>query len=76
MSIFETNLEPNPANYVPLSPVSFLKRAASICPDKTAVIHGARRYSYLEFWQRRRYLPAEYKPVTALPSWAPTRRRC
>jgi len=52
MSIFETNLEPNPANYVPLSPVSFLKRAASICPDKTAIIHGARRYSYLEFWQR------------------------
>jgi fatty-acyl-CoA synthase len=52
MSIFETGLERNPANYVPLSPVSFLQRAATICPDKTAIIHGERQYSYREFWQR------------------------
>ena len=42
MSIFERNLERTPANYVPLSPVSFLTRAARIYPDRIAVIHAGR----------------------------------
>ena len=52
MSIFEHQLDQNPANFTPLSPVSFLRRAAQIVPEKTAIIHGQRRFTYLDFWQR------------------------
>ena len=41
---FETNLDRHPSNYIPLSPVSFLTRAASAFAGKVAVIDGARRY--------------------------------
>ena len=52
MSIFATNLEKRPANYVPLSPVSFLKRTAHIYGSRIAVIHGERRYTYTQFLER------------------------
>jgi fatty-acyl-CoA synthase len=35
-----------------LSPVSFLRRSAFVYPDKVAVVHGERRYSYREFHER------------------------
>jgi len=35
-----------------LSPLSFLRRSASVFPDKTAVVHGSRRYSYKIFENR------------------------
>jgi len=44
------------ANYTPLSPLSFLARAAAIYPDKTAIIHGTQRTSYAEFYARSRRL--------------------
>ena len=47
--IFDHDLGRNAANFVPLSPLSFLKRAADIYPDKIAVSHGDRRYTYREF---------------------------
>jgi len=56
MTIFDQNLDPNPANYVPLSPVSFLRRAAHIYPNRVAVIHGDRRYTYAQFAERARRL--------------------
>ncbi|MFZ2173424.1 MAG: AMP-binding protein [Rhodococcus sp. (in: high G+C Gram-positive bacteria)] len=37
------------ANNTPLSPLRFLERSASVFPDRTAVIHGDRRYTYQEF---------------------------
>ena len=48
VSIYETGLERNPANYTPLSPLSFLKRAAQVFPDREAVVHGALSYSWAE----------------------------
>jgi len=42
----------NAANFAALTPLSFLARSAAVYPDKTAVIHSARRYSYREFYQR------------------------
>lgn len=39
-------MKPNHANYVPLSPVSFLRRAAHIYRHKDAVVYGERHYSY------------------------------
>ena len=55
-SIFERNLDRGPANYVPLTPLSFLPRAAHIWPDKTAVIHGHARHGYRELYARARRL--------------------
>jgi fatty-acyl-CoA synthase len=50
------HLRRSAANYAPLSPLSFLARAAAIYPDKTAIIHGSRRISYAEFYERCRRL--------------------
>jgi fatty-acyl-CoA synthase len=50
--IFDRDLDRNPANSAPLTPVSFLGRAAAVYPDKIAVIHGERRISYREFHER------------------------
>jgi fatty-acyl-CoA synthase len=56
MSMFEQDLDRNAANFVPLSPVSFLARAARIYPERTAVIHGERRFTYAQFLERARRL--------------------
>src|SRR6201986_4726478 len=49
---FETNLDRHPANYIPLSPVSFLTRAASAFAGKVAVIDGERRFTYTQLLER------------------------
>jgi len=51
-SIFERDLDRNAANYQPLTPISFLERAAKTFPDHPAIIHGNARTSYGEFWRR------------------------
>lgn len=53
---FDSGLDPNPANFTALTPVSFLKRSAEVYPDKTAVIHGETHYSYRTFYERCRRL--------------------
>ncbi|HUI17960.1 MAG TPA: AMP-binding protein, partial [Alphaproteobacteria bacterium] len=55
-SIYERGLARNPANFTALTPLSFLERAAAVFPEKTAVIHGERRYSYRELMTRCRRL--------------------
>ena len=54
--IFETDLDRNAANFQPLSPLSYLERAARTFPDQTAIIHGARRIYYRDFFARSRRL--------------------
>jgi fatty-acyl-CoA synthase len=49
---FEIGLQPRAANFVPLSPVSFLTRAAAAFGDKLAVIDGERRYDYRQLLDR------------------------
>jgi fatty-acyl-CoA synthase len=49
-------LRKRPANFVALSPVSFIARAADFFGDRTAVIHGERRFTYREFYARARRL--------------------
>ena len=53
---YETNLDKTPANYQPLTPISFLERAASVYPAHTAIIHGKTRVSYAGFYARARRL--------------------
>ncbi len=56
LTIYDTDLGQVGANYVPLTPLSFLQRSSTVYPDKTAVIHGDQRYSYHEFADRCRRL--------------------
>ncbi len=51
-SIYERDLDRTAANYTPLSPVSFLRRAATVHPERPAVVHGDRSYSYRDFHER------------------------
>ncbi|MCV2873668.1 acyl-CoA synthetase [Defluviimonas sp. WL0050] len=53
---YNTDLDRNPANHQPLTPLTFLERAASVFPDHTAIIHGPLRRSYAEFYARSRRL--------------------
>src|SRR5262245_2452999 len=55
-SPYDTDLGKNAANYVPLSPVTFLTRAAAVYPRRTSVIHGTERYSWAESEARCRRL--------------------
>ncbi|MCZ0737768.1 acyl-CoA synthetase [Phreatobacter sp. AB_2022a] len=56
MSVYDTDLEKRAANYQPLTPLSFLERAARVFPDHCAIIHGGLRRSYAEFYARSRRL--------------------
>jgi fatty-acyl-CoA synthase len=55
-SPYTRDLDKAQANYTPLSPLSFLARAASIFPDHTAIVHGSSRTFYAEFYARSRRL--------------------
>ena len=49
---YESGLDKNPANYVPLSPLGFLERSARIFPDRTSLIHGDQHYTWKETYSR------------------------
>jgi len=56
VSQYDIDLDKNAANYTPLSPLTFIERAASVYPERTAQIHGERRYSWAETYGRCRRL--------------------
>jgi 3-(methylthio)propionyl---CoA ligase len=49
---YDLNLDRTPANHQPLSPLTFLSRAAAVYPDHTAIIHGQTRVDYKRFYRR------------------------
>lgn len=53
---YNTDLDRNAANHQPLTPLTFLERAASVFPNHTAIVHGALRRNYAEFYARSRQL--------------------
>jgi len=55
-SIYDRDLERNPANHQPLTPLSLLERAAAVFPDRLAIVHGPLRRNYREFFARSRRL--------------------
>jgi fatty-acyl-CoA synthase len=55
-SIYERDLDKNPANYTPLTPLAFLERAAKIYPQRTSVIHGDSRFTWAQTYERCRRL--------------------
>jgi fatty-acyl-CoA synthase len=66
-SIYEQHLDKNSANYVPLAPGSFLKRAADVYPDHPALIHGSKSYTYTELQARARRLASALEAKGVAP---------
>ncbi|QDL91238.1 acyl-CoA synthetase [Paroceanicella profunda] len=53
---YNTDLPRTPANFQPLTPLTLLERAAHVFPDHCAIIHGAQRVTYRDFYARARRL--------------------
>ena len=53
---YANGLDKNPANYVPLTPLTFIERSAYIYPERVATIHGQRRYTWGQAYERSRRL--------------------
>ena len=60
-SIFDQGLDKNAANFVALSPVSFVERTAEVFGDLPAVIHGQRRYTWTQTRERSARLAASLR---------------
>ena len=56
VSAYDRDLDRNAANFQQLTPTIFLARAAAIFPERTAIIHGALRRNYRDFYARSRAL--------------------
>ncbi len=52
MSNFDKNLDKNSANFVPLSPLSFISRVKDIYPNYDSLVYGNRSYTWLETYNR------------------------
>ena len=52
MSHYDTNLDKNKANYVPLSPLTFLERTKDIYPNYEALVYESRSYTWKEVYKR------------------------
>ena len=55
-SIYDRDLEQNTANYQPLTPLTFLERAAAVFPERSAIIYGDLHINYADFYRRCRQL--------------------
>lgn len=53
---YDMDLDRNPANFQPLTPLTFLERAATVFPDHLAIIHGKQKTDYRTFYSRARRL--------------------
>ena len=52
MNSYETNLNKNKANFVPLTPLSFLSRVKDIYPNYEAIIYEGRKYTWKDVYKR------------------------
>jgi len=53
---FSRDLDRNPANFAPLTPLAFIERAACVYPERTAVVHGRQRFTWRQTYERSRRL--------------------
>jgi fatty-acyl-CoA synthase len=63
MGLYDEHLDRNAANFVPLSPVSFVERSAEVFGDLPAVIHGARRHTWAQCRERSARLAAALRAL-------------
>jgi fatty-acyl-CoA synthase len=62
-NIYEIGLEKNPANYVPLSPLSYIERTAAVYPNRPSVVHGERCFTWAQTYARCRRLASSLKRI-------------
>jgi fatty-acyl-CoA synthase len=53
---YDIDLDRKAANYQPLTPLTFLARAAAVFPDQTAIVHGCSAFTYRQLFARTRQL--------------------
>ena len=69
---YNIDLDKNIANYQPLTPISFLERAADVFPNHTAIIHGSLKQTYSNFYTRSKKLASALSKKNILNSF----KRC
>ena len=55
-SMYDQDLGKNQANFAPLTPLTFLERAAYVYPDRLSVVHGTQSFTWKETYARCRRL--------------------
>jgi fatty-acyl-CoA synthase len=65
--MYDTGLDRRAANHQPLTPLSFLARAAQVFPERTAIIHGEERTDYARFYARARRLASALRAAGVRP---------
>src|SRR5215211_1400389 len=60
---YNVGLDKNPANYAPLSPLDFIAWSARVCPNRVAVIHGERRFTWADTYARARRLASSLETL-------------
>ncbi|WP_181704693.1 acyl-CoA synthetase [Chthonobacter rhizosphaerae] len=60
-TIYDVGLDKNPANHQPLTPLTFLERAADVYPDRVAIVHGRLRQTYRDLRARAHRLGSALK---------------
>jgi fatty-acyl-CoA synthase len=63
----ETGLGKNAANYVPLTPLSHLRRASTVFPNHLAVVYGAHRKTYAQYYERATRLASALQKMGVAP---------
>jgi len=64
---YREGLDRRPANFQPLTPLSYLARSAEVFPERTAIIHGKLRTSYADFYARARRLASALRGAGVFP---------
>lgn len=72
---YNIGLDKTPANYVPLSPLSFLARSAAVYPDHVSTVYEGRSFTWRETHERCKRF-ASYLPARVSASATPSRRCC
>ena len=62
-NIYERDLDKTAANHAALTPIQFIERSASVFPDHLALVHGPRRQSWAETYERCRRLASALEKV-------------
>ncbi|HEX3989865.1 MAG TPA: AMP-binding protein, partial [Acetobacteraceae bacterium] len=55
-SMYDQDLAKNQANFAPLTPLTFLERAAYVYPDRLSVVHGTQSFTWAQTYARCRRL--------------------
>ena len=63
MNNYDTNLDKNNANHIPLTPLSFLERAKDVYPDYEAIVYEDRKYTWSEVYARASRFASALKKI-------------